>query len=223
MSAVLFQSMPPLSPEEYRALEASIREHGVQVPILVDENGVIIDGHHRSKVADELGIDCPTEVRAGLADPEKVALSISLNIDRRHLSQVQRRDIVAASLKADPEASNREHARRTGTSDNTVRAVRTKLEKSAQIAHFSERRDPRTGRATQPASKPAVAPEPKLRRRPIADLARDAGQELRKAIERVERLQADDRFDRNAHTVAAHLRPHVEQAIKTCQDISARF
>lgn len=50
MTAVLFQSMPPLSPEEYSALEQSIRDNGVQVPIVVDEAGVVIDGHHRQKI-----------------------------------------------------------------------------------------------------------------------------------------------------------------------------
>jgi ParB-like chromosome segregation protein Spo0J len=37
---VLFQALPPLSPEEYRDLELDILDRGVLVPIIVDEHGV---------------------------------------------------------------------------------------------------------------------------------------------------------------------------------------
>ncbi|KGF15162.1 hypothetical protein [Corynebacterium freneyi] len=59
----------------------------------------------------------------------------------------------------DPELSNREHERRTGTHKNTVQAVREELEGSGQIAHFEKRQDPRTGNLSQPASQPP-RPEP---------------------------------------------------------------
>lgn len=150
--AVLFQSMPPLSPDEYEALASSIREHGIQVPILVDENDVVIDGHHRRKIADELGIACPRRHVVDLDDTAKRALSLSLNLDRRHLTREQRRALVAESLKADPQLSNREHARRTGVSDKTVASIRGPLADRAEIPHVSERTDS-LGRQ-QPATKP---------------------------------------------------------------------
>lgn len=133
MSAVKYQTMPPLSMEEYAALEESIREMGVQVPILVDERGVVIDGHHRQKIAQDLGIECPREVRHLLPEEEKRKLSIRLNIDRRQLSREQRRAIIASSLIAAPEKSNREHARDAGVSHVTVATVRDALESTGQI------------------------------------------------------------------------------------------
>lgn len=154
MSApVLFQTMPPLSVEEYGNLEQSIKDHGIQVPVLVDEEGVVIDGHHRQKIAASLGIDCPTEPRYGLSEAEKRSLSISLNIDRRQLSREQRRSIIEASLKADPELSNREHARRVGADDKTVGTVRRDLETTAEIPQSDVRisGDGRERPATQPA------------------------------------------------------------------------
>ncbi len=42
-----YQLLPPLSPEDFAALEASIIEHGVLVPVEYDEEGNILDGHHR--------------------------------------------------------------------------------------------------------------------------------------------------------------------------------
>ena len=152
-TAVEFQVMPPLTVDEYNDLHDSIKEHGVQVPITVDENSIVIDGHHRRKIASEIGIDCPTVVKAGLTDTEKRTLALSLNIDRRHLNREQKRALVERSIKADPQLSNREHARRTGANDKTVAARRADLEESAEIPHFSERVDPRTGNATQPATR----------------------------------------------------------------------
>ncbi len=52
-----------------------------------------------------------------------------------------------------PQESSRQIARSLGVSHVTVEAVRDELEKSGQIVHFSERVDPRTGNASQPASK----------------------------------------------------------------------
>ena len=43
-SPVLFQALPPLSPEEYSELERSILDNGVMVPIVIDENNGVIDG-----------------------------------------------------------------------------------------------------------------------------------------------------------------------------------
>lgn len=158
---VRFQVMPPLSPEEYQELHDDIAANGVLVPIIEDENGVIIDGHHRSKIASELGIPCPVETLDGKTEEEKRGMAFTLNLKRRHLNREQRRALIAESLKSDPQLSNREHERRTGTHKNTVQAVREELEGSGQIAHFEKRQDPRTGNLSQPASQPERPdPEP---------------------------------------------------------------
>ena len=85
---------------------------------------------------------------------------------------------------------------------------------------------PTEGRGgTPPAPRPSVTeparPEPrKPQRRSLVDDARDAGQELRKATERLQRIASDDRLGRNKNEVAAHLRHHLEQALTVCQDLS---
>ena len=152
-TAVEFQVMPPLTVDEYNDLHDSIKEHGVQVPITVDENSIVIDGHHRRKIASEIGIDCPTVVKAGLTDTEKRTLALSLNIDRRHLNREQKRALVERSLRSDPQLTDREHARRTGASPSTVGSARSRLEKVSKLDTFAERVDPRTGNATQPATR----------------------------------------------------------------------
>lgn len=150
-----YQTMPPLATDDRDALERSIRTHGIHTPIIVDESGAIIDGHHRHEISQRVGVECPQIIRSGLDEAAKVALSISLNVDRRQLTREQKREIVARSIKAEPTASNREHARRTGADDKTVAAIREALTESAEIPHFEKRTDPRTGNPTQPASKPS--------------------------------------------------------------------
>ena len=44
-----YQLLPPLTDEELAQLEASIREHGVEDHVHVDEHGRTLDGHHRIK------------------------------------------------------------------------------------------------------------------------------------------------------------------------------
>jgi len=147
-----FQTMPRLSAEDYRLLEASILTDGIVTPIIVDEDGAIIDGHHRHEIAKKHGLFEPVELREGLSESEKTALSISLNVARRHLSREERRRIIEASLKAQPEATDREHARRTGASPTTVGAVRAELEDSGEVSKLDTRRDPRG--YEQPAARP---------------------------------------------------------------------
>lgn len=90
-----FQLLPALTEDEYEGLRADIAERGVQVPVILDEHGAVIDGHHRIRACQELGItDYPREVRAGLSDDEKAALALALNIHRRQLSRDQRRELV---------------------------------------------------------------------------------------------------------------------------------
>lgn len=61
------QLLPELSQDEYEALKADIARRGVQVPVEYDEEGNILDGHHRVQACQELGIkDWPSIVRSGM-------------------------------------------------------------------------------------------------------------------------------------------------------------
>lgn len=147
--AVRYQVMPPLSPEEYQELHDDIAANGVLVPILEDENGVIIDGHHRSKIANELGIPCPVESISGKSEAEKRGLAFSMNLNRRHLNREQRAALVAESLRLDPMASNSMHAQRTGMSDKTVKKIRERegiLEPREAIRQYAEEHPEKSNR-----------------------------------------------------------------------------
>jgi ParB-like chromosome segregation protein Spo0J len=216
-TTVKFQALPPLSPDEYRDLEESVLQHGVLVPIIVDEDGVVIDGHHRQKICREHDLPCPREVKGGFTDTEKRTLALSLNLDRRHLSREQRRALVAESIKADPQLSNRQHGDRVGVDHKTAGKVRRDLESSGEIPQ-SDKRVSADGRA-RPASQPAKPPrpEPRPRRKPITDEASGIALDLSKIIKRLTKLADDDRFDRSSDAIGDTIRPHVDHGLEVLQ------
>lgn len=79
--------LPPLTTEELAALKASIRVDGIHDPIAVDEEGNILDGHHRYKIDK----DAPTRTIKGLTDAEKKAYVYQSNLLRRNLTPSQKK------------------------------------------------------------------------------------------------------------------------------------
>jgi ParB-like chromosome segregation protein Spo0J len=116
--------MPPLTDEEYQALKDDIAERGVIIPIEIDEDGNILDGHHRLKAWDELNSngatlpDYPRVVRGGLTEEQKRNHVRALNIIRRQLNKEQRQQIWAEMRKDG--ATYREIAEATGVDRSTV-------------------------------------------------------------------------------------------------------
>lgn len=102
-----YQIMPDMSPEQYQELKEDIRKRGVLAPIEFDEQGQIIDGHHRFRAFSELieeGADVPLYdkvVRKFASEQEKYEYVISFNVKRRHLTPEQRRDL-AVKLRKPP-------------------------------------------------------------------------------------------------------------------------
>lgn len=119
-----YQVMPELTPIEYAALKASIAERGILVPVEVDENGDLLDGHHRVKAWQELraeGVKVPkyaTLIRKGMTEEQKRNHARELNVQRRQLTKQQRAEVMKA-MRADG-ASLRQIARATGVDAATV-------------------------------------------------------------------------------------------------------
>jgi len=50
-----YQFLADLSADEYAALKRDIAARGVLVPVEYDQDGNVIDGHHRVRICGELG------------------------------------------------------------------------------------------------------------------------------------------------------------------------
>ena len=133
-SAPPFQLLPELPTWEFASLKESIRQHGVIVPVIKDETGTIIDGHHRERASQELGVkNVPTITLAGLTGEQKRDHALVLNLVRRKITRKQLRAIVATELRRTPDISNRWLAEMVGTTDKTVESVRRELLERAEI------------------------------------------------------------------------------------------
>lgn len=136
-----YQILPPLLPEEFESLKASIAERSVELPIIVDQDDNIVDGFHRQRACDELGVFCQREVRHFETEAEKFELVLRLNCRRRQLNRQQKRDLIAAYLVSDPEIADNHLANLIGgISQNTVTDVRAELEATFQIEKLDRHR-----------------------------------------------------------------------------------
>ena len=80
-----YQVLGALRPEEIQALREDIAQRGVLVPVETDEQGNVLDGHHRAMIADELGIRYRKIRRRFDSERAKVEHALKLNLLRRNL------------------------------------------------------------------------------------------------------------------------------------------
>lgn len=244
-NAVRYQVMPPLSSEEYQELHDDIKVNGVLEPIHVDEDGIVIDGHHRSRIASELGIPCPVITHDDLDDAGKRSLAFTLNLKRRHLSREQRRALIAESLKSDPQLSNREHAQRAGTSHAQVGRVRRELEDAGEVdqwstsigsdgksypaSHPAPQTEPAPGITSEevdelnqlPTEQPTMEqPEDKPRAEAITSRFTSAIVDLNRVMAKFDRIANDPNFPRNKEKVAALHRHDLTRSISELQALA---
>lgn len=91
--------VPELSPQEYESLRQSIKENGLYVPIVVNQNGTILDGHHRNRACKELGIIPNISIRQSKDKQDEWLFIINSNLKRRQLNSFQRTKV---ALKSTP-------------------------------------------------------------------------------------------------------------------------
>jgi hypothetical protein len=92
--------LPPLSDEQYAALEADILLNGCYSPIIVDEDMTIVDGHHRHEICKKHGIPYRMAAFAFEDDLEAQRWALETQKARRNLSIWELGQIV---LKLKPE------------------------------------------------------------------------------------------------------------------------
>jgi len=130
--------LPPLTPQHLASLRESISQKGVQSPVIVDQNGGVIDGFARLEICDELKIQCPRIVQHFESSEERLRVRLSLNVARRQLNSKQKRLVIESYLKRDTAIANNHLGEILGVSENTVKRVRVELETTSQIAKLTK-------------------------------------------------------------------------------------
>ena len=132
----LSAAFPQMTPEEFQNLKDSIDINGVLNPITIYE-GMVIDGWHRYKAANEANVDCPETELDDWIDPKDFVLAQNKN--RRHITAAQLAVATTqvyqwrsvgrpenAALSAELKTSA-ELAEISGTSERTIRQAKTVL------------------------------------------------------------------------------------------------
>ena len=129
-----YQLLDPLSEEDLAALEADILERGVLVAIEFDEDGNVLDGHHRLMICNKHDItDYPRIVREGWTEEQKRTHSRRMNLARRQLSRAQKRRLIEDELRETPTSSNGKIAKLLGVDPKTVASSRNRLAAGGEI------------------------------------------------------------------------------------------
>jgi hypothetical protein len=106
--------LPKLQPKEYEALKGSIRTEGQHFPLIVNAEGVVLDGHHRLRVCRELGLEPKTEVKTFPNVLLEKKFVIESNLRRRHLNDFQKAELALPLLEVERElAKQRQTAGRS--------------------------------------------------------------------------------------------------------------
>ena len=222
----LFADLPPATEA---ALRASIVRFGVLVPVVKDQNGQIIDGHHRSRIAAELHVDYKVD-QVEVVDAEHAkAIARTLNADRRHLTEQQRREVVAA-LAGETVAAGKGGREEVARHSPEAIAGALGVDRKTVVNDINELgNDPMFVRPAKTLGQdgkvrptrradpdPAVGPNArkKTHRIQLTKAFDRAAAELVKAVERVDRLTLDDRFAYNAEQVAQMVRHDLLRALE---------
>jgi ParB-like chromosome segregation protein Spo0J len=81
--------LPHMSEEEFVELKNSIETEGQHYPIIVNQDLVVLDGHHRFRACTELGIEPDFEVKHFDDKLLEKKFVIEANLRRRHLNNFQ--------------------------------------------------------------------------------------------------------------------------------------
>ncbi len=155
---------PLLEGQEFDRLVDSIREHGVQTPVMfswdADEKPVLLDGRNRLRAVNRLkeqGITVPVPVRSfdyrrdGITEVEWIEAQ---NIDRRHLND-DARVMLVAQLHELIEAEAAKAKKESQFNSETAKAAATKRHDKTATVHSAspQKRDRKKSEARTTAAK----------------------------------------------------------------------
>ena len=113
--------IPRLSKKERQSLKISIMEDGQLVPIIINSHNIILDGHTRFEICEELDIKPNYIIRdfKNLLDEKKFV--ITSNLTRRHLNTFQKAEVCYHIFEIETEkAKKRYEKHKKGTGEGRV-------------------------------------------------------------------------------------------------------
>ena len=87
--------IPPVTASEYKMLKRSIKEEGrLLLPVVLNQDNVVLDGHHRIRACQELHLPISYTKKDFTGRPlDEMMYVVGVNLYRRHLNEFQRTEI----------------------------------------------------------------------------------------------------------------------------------
>jgi ParB-like nuclease domain len=157
--------LPAMSEAEFKQLVEDIRNNGQRHSIITDSADIILDGRHRWRACQELSLEPRVEVFHG-TEAEKIALVISANIHRRHLTDKQRAHI-AADLATMGRGGDRSKPPVGGMTTAKAAELTHSPKRSVERAKKIKREDPKAHELAKTGTlkKAKATPRPKIKNR----------------------------------------------------------
>ena len=121
--------VPPLSDSEFNLLKESIKTEGVYMPIVINSDEIVLDGHHRFKICKQNNIKFTTITKTFKDELEEKKFVIISNLRRRQLTDWQKVGLGEELLKIESvRAKEREY-----TGKHTLVSNDTRVGKASAI------------------------------------------------------------------------------------------
>lgn len=162
--------VPPISEQEYQSIRQSMEGNGQWVPIIVNPQQIILDGHTRFKICKELKIVPRTETRE-FEDPlQEKKFIIDINRNRRHLVPFQQVELEDKYHTIESELAKK----RMSEAGKMGAEKRWKGGKETDVPKESVSEDRVIQNYTTPSNTPKLAEKTKVKGRVIDVLAKNA-------------------------------------------------
>jgi len=106
--------LPKLSTKEYEALKLSIKTEGQQLPIIINQQNMILDGHNRYNICMELGVEPKYELKTFPNKLVEKKFVIEVNLKRRHLNDFQKTELAIPLEQIERELAKQRHEEQRG-------------------------------------------------------------------------------------------------------------
>jgi DNA methylase/ParB/Sulfiredoxin domain len=121
-------SVYDLTKAEFDGLKTSIAENGVQLPIIINPDRVILDGHHRVKASRELGNATIPATSKTFADKlSELAFVISSNLERRQLNDYQKIELCSQLNELESKQANLRQTKGERLASNGVKGKTSEI------------------------------------------------------------------------------------------------
>jgi len=196
---------PLMEGEEFDALVADIKVHGLHEPIMLYQ-GKVLDGRNRYRACLAAGIeadvgDFEAWHRTKQSEADARAYVISQNLHRRHLTAEQRRDLLVKLVAAQPGKSDRAIGDEAGVHHSAIGRARKAGEATGAVAPVKKRTGADGKARKQPKKKADSGTGPLPRSKPTGrhgggGAAGDVGADSKAEIKQLKKV-INDLTDKN--------------------------